>query len=66
MCRVGFAGADVIQAEFPSIVGRPRPGSLPASVKSDSYVGDEAQNKRDILAIKYPIERGIVTDWDDM
>ncbi|KAJ7817772.1 actin 2 [Mycena olivaceomarginata] len=27
---------------------------------------DEAQAKRSILSLKYPIEHGIVTNWDDM
>jgi len=67
MVKAGFSGDDAPRAVFPSIVGRPKFDQMMVGVASkDVYVGDEAQSKKGVLKLGYPIAHGIVTSWDDM
>ncbi|XP_071130529.1 actin, cytoplasmic 3-like [Mytilus edulis] len=67
MCKAGYGGDDAPTTVFPSIVGRPKhQGIMIGANIRDFYVGDEAQTYRGVLSLTYPIEHGIVTNWDDM
>ncbi|XP_017888235.1 actin-related protein 2 isoform X2 [Ceratina calcarata] len=67
--KCGYAGANFPAHIFPSIVGRPiiravnKIGDI--DVK-DLMVGDEASKLRSMLEISYPMQNGIVRNWDDM
>jgi actin len=67
MVKAGYSGEDVPRSVFPSIVGRPKykEGML-GGVHKDHYIGDDARARAGVLNIHYPIEHGIVTNWDDM
>ena len=65
--KAGFAGEDGPRAKFPAIVGRPKvPGIMVGSEQKDYFVGSQANEKRGILILEYPIEHGMVENWDNM
>jgi len=39
---------------------------MAGALEGDVFIGRKAQEYRGLLKIKYPMEHGIVTDWDDM
>ena len=39
---------------------------MAGALEGDVFIGRKAQEARGLLKIKYPMEHGIVTDWDDM
>ncbi|KAH7903366.1 actin 1 [Hygrophoropsis aurantiaca] len=67
MCKAGFAGDDAPRVVFPSVVGRLRPMGVLNFFK-DTLVGDDGvrAERAGFLTLKYPMERGIMTNFDDM
>lgn len=80
--KAGFAGDQAPKVNMSAVVGYPhrRPGQ--AGDPEECYIGDEAQEKRGVLMLRYPtkvfpphlkslsdfvwLQHGIVENWDDM
>ena len=68
MIKAGFAGDDAPRCILRNIIGRPRSrnDTFSGTDQRDCYIGDNAISSKDILTITYPMEHGIITNWDDM
>ena len=66
--KCGFAGQNFPTSIFPSMIGRPvlRYEEKSKGQLKDIMVGEEAAELRSMLQISYPVDKGIVRDWDDM
>ena len=65
--KAGLSGEEGPRAVFPAIVGRPKNQSaMVGTDKKDYFVGSQAEEKRGVLHIKYPLIHGIIDDWDSM
>ena len=65
----GYAGSNFPSHIFPSLVGKPllrckaEAGNV---VLKDLMIGEEASQLRSMLEVNYPMENGIVRNWEDM
>lgn len=67
--KCGYAGTNFPEHIFPSVVGRPiiRSGTRVGDIEiKDLMVGEECTKLRSMLEVNYPMENGIVRNWDDM
>ncbi|MFX1250287.1 MAG: actin, cytoplasmic 2 [Promethearchaeota archaeon] len=67
--KSGYAGETRPQSVFPTVLGYNRYASIMPDVEHyirEYYVGEEAETLRGVLRLVYPIESGLITDWDAM
>ncbi|XP_028927983.1 actin-related protein T3 [Ornithorhynchus anatinus] len=63
--KSGLAGIREPQFVYANVTGWGR-GQMGAHGPRELYVGEEAQAQRGGLYVSYPVERGIVTSWEEM
>ena len=66
MIKAGIGGEDAPRTTFPSIVGRTKYEKVQPGNEKELFVGNEAISKKALLTLNYPVENGIVKNWDDM
>ncbi|KJH53643.1 Actin [Dictyocaulus viviparus] len=67
--KCGYAGTNFPAHIFPSLIGRPlvRSSQKVGNIEiKDLMVGEECSQLRQMLDISYPMENGIVRNWEDM
>ncbi len=64
----GWAGDDAPRSVFPNVSGNPKyvKPNMGGHYSDATFVGDNTNSKRGILKLKYPMEHGVVVDWNDM
>ena len=65
--KAGFSGEEAPKIMFPTMVGKTKvEGIYVGDEKKESIIGSEAEKKFGILDISYPIQGGVVVNWDEM
>lgn len=70
LIKAGFAGEQVPKCRFRSCIGTPKynkemPQALEGTI-NNRFIGPRCEEHRGLMNLTYPIENGIVQNWDDM
>ncbi|KAM6434374.1 actin-related protein T2-like [Liasis olivaceus] len=67
LCKSGISGEISPRHVIATVLGCPR-SKLPLSKakQKECYVGFEAQHREEVLSLRYPIEAGVITSWEEM
>ena len=66
MIKAGIGGEDAPRVNFPSVVGRPKFDRIQNDGDKDLFFGAQAIEKKGLLTLEYPLENGIVKNWEYM
>lgn len=68
--RCGFSTDEQPRVSYSNLIGKPKYNKidyLPSDINiDDSFVGNQAQLRRGLLKLTYPIDHGIINDWDSL
>uniref|UniRef100_A0A7S1AUT6 Actin n=1 Tax=Noctiluca scintillans TaxID=2966 RepID=A0A7S1AUT6_NOCSC len=65
VCKAGLSTSQQPTVVFPEIIGRPRERWKP-SLDMDFYCGDEVAEHRSKLSVSYPLQNGIIENFEEM
>ncbi len=66
MIKAGVGGEDAPRVNFPSVIGKPRFERVQMDSDKELFIGNDAIAKRGLLTLEYPLENGIVKNWEYM
>jgi len=64
-CKAGLSTDEVPRHTFPEVIGKPRK-VWEKSLEKEVYFGDEVNAVRNKLGVFYPLENGIIENFNDM
>ena len=67
--KMGHAGDEVPSEQVASVVGKPKdPNMMVGMDQNELFIGDKcySDEKLSLLNLTYPIQKGMIVDWDLM